>query len=170
MSTVCQKRPRRHRRVLHVTLSVHAPAATATQLWWTVLGTRDIRRTAGTTVSLCPNQMMNTFFEQLGNVGEASNVCELDLTNCNIIHPNQRIPHIYECTHLLYLRCLACAFEPSDLLTLKLLRLPHVAEVVFSLVFEMGAEAQRIQEFKCHCRKGAVYPNLRRIYVEVAYD
>ncbi|KAL1415618.1 hypothetical protein MTO96_006663 [Rhipicephalus appendiculatus] len=38
------------------------------------------------------------------------------------------------------------------------------------LVSGTGAEAERVREFQSHCRSGAVHPNLRGIYVEVASD
>ncbi|XP_070380111.1 uncharacterized protein [Dermacentor albipictus] len=99
--------------------------------------------------------------------GEA--IRELDLTNCILLEPEVLPPHIGRCRRLQSLRCVACPLRPSDLLGLMLERLPHLAEVEFSLVADTDVESEiRQLQQRASEMPDARALNLRRMYAEVS--
>nr|XP_054925407.1 uncharacterized protein LOC129380217 [Dermacentor andersoni] len=120
-------------------------------------------------LSLRANLGVSSLAEQLKAVKLACPIRELDLTNCILVDPEELPLHIGKCTVLQSLRCVACPLRPSDLLGLMLERLPHLAEVGFSLVAESDVESEiRHVQQSASETPGALALNLRRMYVEVS--
>ncbi|KAL1434598.1 hypothetical protein MTO96_011684 [Rhipicephalus appendiculatus] len=122
-------------------------------------------------VRLRANETVDSLAGHLHRGDGPTAVSELDLTNCVRLDSKKLLPLIAECSCLQFLRCLGCAFEPSDILVL-LWRLRFLVEVEVSLTSEKDAESMLRSIGHAAAQYGSdpmVY-GLRRMYVEVAGD
>ncbi|XP_070380124.1 uncharacterized protein [Dermacentor albipictus] len=120
-------------------------------------------------LSLRANLGVSSLRQQLKAAKAVCAIRELDLTNCILVEPSELPLHIGKCTGLQSLRCVACPLRPSDLFDLMLERLPHLAEVGFSLVAESDVESEIRHVQQCASETpGALALNIRRMYVEVS--
>ncbi|KAH6922758.1 hypothetical protein HPB50_018802 [Hyalomma asiaticum] len=117
------------------------------------------------------HQQIESFVQQMRDIGGPSDVRELDLTNCFLPEPDQLFFHIQQCTLLRSLRCINCALRPGDILVLIAQELPCLVEVEFSLASETVIDTAllmgtREQEW----RSVDLRRELRRMYVDVCYN
>lgn len=126
------------------------------------------RKNAEMVLRLRANQRACDLAQKLNEVDAASDVHELDLTNCILADPDELSTHVGRCSGLQCLRCVACSLKPSDLFRLVLERLPRLAQVELSLVAKgsMDSEIRKVRQMFSQVQ-GSLAVNLLHMYAEV---
>ncbi|XP_049273905.1 uncharacterized protein LOC125756161 [Rhipicephalus sanguineus] len=120
-------------------------------------------------VRLTPDQGIDSLVHQIEKFETPLDVVELDLTNCIHLDTDEVIPIIKECQSTDSLRCLSCSIRPGALVTLILGHMHHLVRLELTLVCETAEEVGEYPD-KHEMANRYILPDLRSIYVEMAYD
>lgn len=111
------------------------------------------------------NQTEEVLANYLNDEDNALTLRELHVTCCFVAIPDQLLKCVQRCTMLRKLRCVACPFKASDMMSL-LLQLPFLDLLHFSLVAQHDL-AGEMTKVLVQCARGRTASSLRSMYAEV---